>query len=103
MKINYVFFSRFFRRKNSKGDIKMAETKQSQRKLLLEKLAEIYKTDVCYGKGGFFIRGNGWISFSQARKITTIEVPEELKRENGKVLSYGDYATIAGINGRMNG
>lgn len=81
----------------------MTETKQSQRKILLEKLSEIYKTDVCYGKGGFFIRDNGWISFSEARIKTGIDVPEELKRNNEKILPFGDYATIAGINGRMKG
>ena len=60
--------------------------------------------EVAPGKGGFFIRGTGWVSYSKAKSIAGIKgnVTEQT-RSADVVLPYGDYGWIAALNGRMNG
>jgi hypothetical protein len=54
--------------------------------------------EVIYGKGGFWIKGQGFITLAQARKLTGIQAP---KREfRPRVQAWGDWATVAMINGR---
>lgn len=77
----------------------MAELNLEQKQRLIEALKKHYATDVMYGKGGFFIRGEGHITIAQARKITGIEAePRETHLMTG---GYGDYATLRKIAGRM--
>lgn len=68
-------------------------------KLVLAALQDKYGADnVIYGKGGFWVKGQGFLSLSQARKLTGILAP---KREFcPRVSAWGDYATIAMINRR---
>ncbi len=63
---------------------------------LLNALKKLYQTDVIYGKGGYWIKGKGFYTIAQARKITGIKATP---RKPSMILSaYGDYATIAQIN-----
>lgn len=55
--------------------------KVEQRIAIIEAL-ESQGLEVLYGKGGFFIRGEGWISFAQARKRSGVAAPDELKRNS---------------------
>lgn len=57
--------------------------------------------EVLAGKGGFFIKGEGFISLAQARKRTGVATKKREVRQ--RVTAYGDYAIIAAINGRLNG
>jgi hypothetical protein len=54
-----------------------------------------------YGKGGFWLRGHGHVSFAQARKLAGVAVPEELRREQREAILYGDAAIVHAIAGRM--
>jgi hypothetical protein len=52
--------------------------------------------EVITGKGGFFIKGEGFKSVAQARKMVNIKAPErEFRPRQG---AWGDYATIAMLN-----
>ena len=53
--------------------------------------------DVIQGKGGFHVRTKGFFTIAQARKITGIKATPRNKRTI--MLAWGDYATIAQING----
>ena len=69
---------------------------REERIKLLKALAQHYKTDVMTGKGGFFVKGEGFVTIAKARKVTGIEGP---KREPARVQSaWGDYATIVMLN-----
>lgn len=53
---------------------------------------------------GFFIQGQGYVSFTAARTMaglpahtTTARVPRP------RMLAWGEYATIAALNGRLKG
>ncbi len=60
-------------------------------------LSALYKAPVLQGKGGFWIKGHGFITLQKARKLTNTPGP---KREPGKImLPWGDYATIVALNG----
>jgi hypothetical protein len=50
------------------------------------------KDNVLYGKGGFWIRGEGWISLAKARRITGIKAP---KREPRPIFINPDYYALA--------
>ena len=52
--------------------------------------------DVIKGKGGFWIRGEGFVSLAQARKRTGVIAPKRQKRI--RQAPYGDLAWIAAIN-----
>jgi len=78
----------------------MAELSPEQKKKLVEALKKHYKADVLSAKGGFFIKGKGFITLTNARKITGIK--SIVKRTpRGKTGGYGDYAIIRKIAGRM--
>jgi len=61
---------------------------------LAEKLGKSWQ-DVMQGKGGFWLKGDRFYSYAEARKITGIKAPS---RERTRLMPYGDYATIAQIN-----
>ena len=74
------------------------DTAEKQR--IISALKRHYKTpDVSSGKGGFFVRGKGWISLAKARRITGIKAKARTKR--GKSGGYGDYAILRKIAGRV--
>jgi hypothetical protein len=78
-------------------------TKRDQRAAIIAEFAK-QGIPALSGKGGFFLKGEGFITYAAARKRTGVEVPEELKREQGRrVTAYGDFATVAAISGRLNG
>ena len=60
-------------------------------------LGEIYQAPVVQGKGGFFVKGHGFITLRKARELTGHPAPAKVKRE--RVMPWGDYATIAALNG----
>ena len=64
---------------------------------LLEALKSHFNSEVLTGKGGFFIKGHGFITIAQARRITGIKAKPRTK--HARIMPYGDYATIAQING----
>lgn len=66
-------------------------------KKLYEALKGIYKSEILAGKGGFWIKDRGFITLQQARKITGIRGKKRMRRD--AVRPWGDYATIAIING----
>lgn len=63
---------------------------------LAEKLG-LHQWDCIKGKGGYWIKGKGFYTIAQARKITGIKAI--LRKPQMRVMPYGDYATIAQING----
>ena len=66
---------------------------------LIKALKKHYKTDVLSAKGGFFIKGKGFITLAKARQITGIKGK---KRAPTKVHGgYGDYAIMHKIAGKM--
>lgn len=66
-------------------------------KKLYEALKGIYKSEILAGKGGFWIKDNGFVTLQQARKITGIRGKKRVKLDT--IRAWGDYATIAMING----
>jgi hypothetical protein len=48
------------------------------------------------GKGGFFVKGHGFISTAKARKITGIK--GKTRNPPTRLKAWGDYATIAMLN-----
>ena len=57
--------------------------------------------DVLSGKGGFWLRKDNktkFITLAKARNITGIS-PKFKRTQRAKVSCFGDYATIAAING----
>lgn len=53
------------------------------------------------GKGGFWIRNEGWISLAQARKRTGLAaVPRQIRPRQ---TAYGEWAIVAALSGRLNG
>lgn len=75
-------------------------TKREAREQIVEALAE-KGIEAMYGKGGFWLRGHGHISFVQARKLAGVAVPENLRREQREAILYGDAAIVHAIAGRM--
>ena len=63
---------------------------------LFDAVKSHFNAEVCTGKGGFFVRGYGFISTSKARKLTGIKA--ETRQPRQVITAYGDYATIAMIN-----
>ena len=64
---------------------------------LLEAVKSHFNSEVLTGKGGFFIKGHGFITIAQARKITGVKAKP--RQTHQRIMPYGDYATIAQING----
>ena len=72
---------------------------QTQKQELLKALKKHYKTEVLYGKGGFFVKGKGHISMATARRVTGIKPePRERRAKSG---GYGDYAIMRKIAGKV--
>ena len=69
--------------------------------VLGDTLAEKTGCEVLQGKGGFWVRGRGFVTLAQARKMTGIVAPKRPCR--AKTLPYGEYAWFAAMNGRLNG
>ncbi len=63
--------------------------------VISDKLQELYGAPVLQGKGGFWIRGHGFITLAKARKLTGVKAPS---RERQRMPAWGDYATIAMLN-----
>ena len=53
--------------------------------------------EVMAGKGGFWIKGTGFISLSKARKLTGIMAPK--RTYHPKQRAWGDFATLVMLNG----
>ena len=64
--------------------------------VIRDNLAENYQADVIQGKGGFWVKGHGFITLAAARKITGI--PATTRRVVERQSAWGDYATIAMLN-----
>ena len=75
-------------------------TKLEARQQIIEALAT-QGIEAIYGKGGFWLRDQGFKTFAQARKIAGVEA-EYIERQ-ARATPYGDYATIAALSGRLNG
>ena len=75
-------------------------TQREARQQIIEALAA-KGFEAVYGKGGFWLRGEGFKTFAQARKIAGVEA-EHIERQ-ARITPYGDYATIAALSGRLNG
>lgn len=72
-------------------------TRRDQRQQIIERFAEM-GIEAMHGKGGFWLRGHGHVSFAQARKMTGVSVPDELRRDHSRIGAYGDYAWVAKLN-----
>jgi len=48
------------------------------------------------GKGGFFVKGYGFISTAKARKLTGVK--GKTRNPPARLSAWGDYATIAMLN-----
>lgn len=53
--------------------------------------------EAVYGKGGFWINGSGFVSLKEVAKRYGIIPEPRVQRE--RIGAYGDYATIAMLNG----
>ena len=53
--------------------------------------------EACYGKGGFWIAGEGFVSLRRVATRYGIQSPRRQFR--GRISAYGDFATIALLNG----
>ena len=65
--------------------------------ILGKALADKLSSDCLKGKGGYWIKGKGFYTIAQARRITEIKATPRPPRQ--EIMPYGDYATIAMING----
>lgn len=75
-------------------------TKADERKAIIESLRE-QGLEAVYGKGGFFLRGEGFVSFAKARRLAGVAVSEGLRRERREAVLYGDAAIVHLIAGRI--
>ena len=55
-----------------------------------------YKSPALAGKGGFFVKGHGFVSTTKARKLTGIK--GKTRNPPTRMSAWGDYATIAMLN-----
>ncbi|KKM19714.1 hypothetical protein LCGC14_1652790 [marine sediment metagenome] len=76
-------------------------TRNKALKDALAKHLGIDSVDVLQGKGGFWVKGQGFWTIAKARRVTGIKATPRPRRE--RITAYGDYATIAAIGGRLNG
>lgn len=77
-----------------------AETKREARQEIIAALAA-RGIEAVYGKGGFFVRGQGFVTFAQARKLAAVAA-KPIDRQC-RHTAYGEYAIFAALNGRLNG
>ena len=66
-------------------------------KEIAEALERHFASKALIGKGGFWVKEHGFISLAKARRITGIKATPREPR--ARVQPWGDYATIAKING----
>lgn len=76
------------------GNVKRNEMNTNRSEIM--SALEAKGLNACFGKGGFFIQGQGWISMAAARRLTGIQAEPRVARE--RIAAYGDYAWIAAIN-----
>jgi hypothetical protein len=55
-----------------------------------------FNSPVLAGKGGFFIKGHGFINTAKARRLTGIK--GKTRNPPTRLSAWGDYATIAMLN-----
>lgn len=68
----------------------------TRHQVIRDALSEHYHADVLQGKGGFWIRGHGFLSLAKARRLTGMAPqprPPVIRQ-----AAWGDYATIAMLN-----
>lgn len=53
--------------------------------------------EAVYGKGGFWVRGEGFFTLAQIAK--QYQITAETRNFRGRISAYGDYATIQMISG----
>ena len=75
-------------------------TQREARQEIIEALAD-KGIEAVSGKGGFYLRGQGHVTFAQARKLAGVAVPESLHREKREAILYGDAAIVHMIAGRI--
>lgn len=71
----------------------------AEQQRLVGALKKHYKTDVLSGKGGFFVKGKGFITLATARRVTGIKA--KARKARGVHGGYGDYAIMRKIVGRV--
>jgi hypothetical protein len=54
--------------------------------------------DALAGKGGFFLRGRGWVSYATAKRLAGITGTLTNRPRRERISAWGEYAWIAGIN-----
>jgi len=65
-----------------------------------DRLAEHFgkdRADVIQGKGGFWLKGDRFYTLREARRLTGIPAPKRAYRD--VIGPWGDWATVAAING----
>ncbi len=68
------------------------------RQALITAIKNHYKADVLSAKGGFFVKGVGFITLAKSRKVTGIKsIVQRIPRTG----NYGDYAIMCNIVGRV--
>lgn len=65
-------------------------------RVLMDALEKATGMPVLHGKGGFWIKGHGFVTIAKARRMTGVPAPERRVRE--RVPAWGDYAIIAMMN-----
>ena len=55
------------------------------------------------GKGGFFVRGIGFVTTSKAKAMAGLKGNLTGRTQGQRVTAHGDYAIVAAIVGRLNG
>lgn len=59
-------------------------------------LATLKGAEVMFGKGGFWVRSQGFITLAEARKLTGVAAPKRERRE--RVMFGGDWGMIGALN-----
>jgi len=55
------------------------------------------------GKGGYFVKGEGFLSAAQARKLAGLPAPQrQPRRRRQRQPAWGEWATIAALHGKLN-
>jgi hypothetical protein len=75
-------------------------TRREERQAIRDALAA-QGIEAMYGKGGFWLRGRGHVTFAQARKLAGVDVSDELRRRSRARILYGDAAIIHAIAGKV--
>ena len=65
----------------------------------IEQIIEVFKgqgINALYGKGGFWLKGQGFISLAKARQLTGIK--GTARKPKMVISAFGDWAWVAKIN-----